>query len=199
MYSLTLEEHWPCLQGLSLHFPASCHAVANLAGRCCSIVVRIQDLCGMVTPHVQRWPLQTCLATMETPKSRGREKLCMRGVCASPSTPLALAEYRHDPEAFPTAWKEVTRRPWTTLGGSGGLSEIPADNDHMSAVWGQFQSLCLPPSIQLYFILCLAQLLWPGWVLSTADWPLASARPMPPHHPVSQCPYQHVGTSEGDP
>lgn len=47
---------------------------------CCG-VVRILSMCITVTPHGQRWPLQTHLVTMETTKSRRREKLCMREVC----------------------------------------------------------------------------------------------------------------------
>lgn len=38
---------------------------------------------GSGTPHVQRWPLSTYLATLATPKSRGRETLCVRGVCVA--------------------------------------------------------------------------------------------------------------------
>lgn len=47
-------------------------------------------------------------------------------------------------------------RPWTK-GWSGALSEIPADKEHMSVVWGQVQSSCFPPSVQVYLILCLTQ------------------------------------------
>lgn len=48
-------------------------------------------------------------------------------------------------------------KPWTK-GGSGALSEIPTDNEHVSVVWGQGQSGGLPPSVRIYLILCLTQL-----------------------------------------
>lgn len=59
-------------------------------------------------------------------------------------------------------------------GGSGALSEIPADDDHMRAAWGQVQLGCLPSSVQVCPTLCHTLLLRPGRVLTTADRPLAS-------------------------
>lgn len=64
-------------------------------------------------------------------------------------------------------------RPWTK-GGSGALSEITADDEHMSVVWGRGQSSCLPPSVQIYLILSYPASLGLGEHLpqQTNRWPL---------------------------